>query len=385
MVSLAQRLKNSLTGSILGAGSQPVVSSAPIRNQRSKAFSSTDPFATTEDNKYAYGTLRYPEDVGSAEYGHYILFHFYEVAQSKYAGPQSEEVIETVAGGPPGHEIKQTTTKKFNRAEGISTSAKVAYASDENIAAKERNTNDQSVSGALRRSGRLKRTSDSVALYLPNNIGATYEAQYKKSETGLAGVLGPALIGATNISDLMSRLKGEVGTVRDALVDTLGVKATTAITDFVSGGDLQGIVRKGTQRALNPALEAIFKNVDFRTFNFDFRFIPRSERELRNVDAIIKLFKFHMLPERVQGQKVGTHLIFPGEFDIQYMYQDQESKWYPFVTGCVLEKVDVKYGPGGESQHIRPIDGSPAPTEINMSLQFSETENMTKEKIVEGF
>ena len=183
----------------------------------------------------------------------------------------------------------------------------------------------------------------------------------------------------------MSRLKGEVGTVRDALVDTLGVKATTAITDFVSGGDLQGIVRKGTQRALNPALEAIFKNVDFRTFNFDFRFIPRSERELRNVDAIIKLFKFHMLPERVQGQKVGTHLIFPGEFDIQYMYQDQESKWYPFVTGCVLEKVDVKYGPGGESQHIRPIDGSPAPTEINMSLQFSETEIMTKEKIVEGF
>ncbi|MDP6586620.1 MAG: hypothetical protein QF535_18340, partial [Anaerolineales bacterium] len=104
---------------------------------------------------------------------------------------------------------------------------------------------------------------------------------------------------------------------------------------------------------------------------------------------IQKLFKFHMLPERVQGQNIGRHLIFPSEFDIQYMYQETENHWYPFVSGCVLEKMEVTFGPGGETQHFRPIKvgggEAPAPTEINMTLTFSETEIMTKEKIVEGF
>ena len=59
-----------------------------------------------------------------------------------------------------------------------------------------------------------------------------------------------------------------------------------------------------------------------------------------------------MLPERVQGQKIGRHLIFPSEFEIQYMFQGTENKWYPFVKPCVLESLSVDYGPGGESQHL---------------------------------
>ena len=144
-----------------------------------------------------------------------------------------------------------------------------------------------------------------------------------------------------------------------------------------------------TQRALNPALEAIFQSVDLRTFAFNFRFTPRNERELRNAHAIIKLFKFHMLPERVQGEKIGRHLIFPSEFDIQYMFQGTENKWYPFVKPCVLESMNVDYGPGGESQHFRPIEvgggEAPPPTEINLSLNFTETEIITKESVVEGY
>ena len=392
MVSLAQKLKNKLSGSILGAGSQPVVSSAPIRNFRGPLFSSSDPFATTEDNKFAYGTLRYPEDVGSAEYGHYLLFHIYETQQSRYAGNQTESTSldQGFEEGQVDPKLAQAAGNKqdtFQKKEHSLYSPSIAYESGDQVTALKRNNQGKSISGSLRASGKLKRTTDSIALYLPNNIQANYGANYKKSETGLAGVIGADLIGSRNVGDLLSRIgtEGTFNTIRDALIDTLGVKATTAVADLVTGGDLEGVVRKGTSRALNPALEAIFQNVDFRTFNYSFRFIPRSENELKQIDAIIKLFKFHMLPERVQGQKIGTHLIFPSEFDIQYMYQDQENRWYPFVTGCVLEKMDVSYGPGGESQHIRPIDGSPAPTEINMNLQFSETEIMTKEKIVEGF
>jgi hypothetical protein len=170
-----------------------------------------------------------------------------------------------------------------------------------------------------------------------------------------------------------------------ALTDTLTMKLAAGAADLVTGGDLEGVLRKGQQKALNPAVEAIFQSVDLRTFNYNFRFTPRSEAEVRTVDNIIKLFKFHMLPERVQNEAIGRHLIFPSEFEIYYMFQGVENQWYPFTGQCVLENMDVSYGPGGESQHFRPVDGSPPPTEINMSLTFKETEIITKEKIVEGY
>ena len=152
---------------------------------------------------------------------------------------------------------------------------------------------------------------------------------------------------------------------------------------------VEGATRKILGKALNPALEAIFTGVDLRNFDFNFRFTPRNESEFRTVDAIIKLFKFHMMPERVPGQNIGRHLIFPSEFDLQFMFGGVENAWLPFASSCVLKNMNVSYGPGGESQFLQPIDvpggKAPPPSEINVSLSFTETEIMTKEKIAEGF
>ena len=390
MSSLAQKLKSSLFGGILGHGQPATASSAPIRNSRGKGYSSTAPDEWSEQDKFAFGTLRYPDDVGTAEFGHYLLFHIFEVKQSKYAGPRSNTTVTTDEYGRQRHK-----TEKFKKAEHNFHSSLPAYEQDgaelKKLTDRQEGRKNKSISGALRTSGKLVRTSDTIALYMPPNIKSSYKANYKNSETGLAGVLGADLIGATSVSDLLSKVgtEGTMKTIRDSIMDVIGIKATTAIADFVSGGDLQGVVRKGAQRALNPAVEAIFQSVDLRSFNFSFRFTPRSEKELRQVHAIQKLFKFHMLPERVQNQNIGRHLIFPSEFDIQYMYQETENHWYPFVSGCVLTDMEVTYGPGGETQHFRPIKvgggEAPAPTEINMTLTFTETEIMTKEKIVEGF
>jgi len=386
MTSLAEKLRQRLFGQ---PSASALTNSAPIRNSRQSGFT-TDPFEGTEQNKYAYGTLRYPDNLGEFEFGHYILFHIFEVSQSKYAGPQTEatEVFNDPILAAQGLG-SQKSTQKFKKQEHNLYSDSVAYSQSgpENL----RDTTTESggsVSRALRQSGRLKRSTDTIALYLPPNIKQSVTANYKNSETGLAGVLGADLIGASNVDDLLSRIgtQGTFNTLRDALTDTLGVKFAASVTDFVTGGDLEGVIRKGTQRALNPALEAIFQSVNFREFSFGFRFTPRNERELASADSIIKMFKFHMLPERVQGQKIGRHLIFPSEFEIQYMFQGTENTWYPFVKPCVLTSLNVDYGPGGESQHFRPNeDGKPAPTEMNLTLNFTETEIITKESVVEGY
>jgi|TARA_R100000231_G_scaffold10278_3_gene12556 hypothetical protein len=391
MTSLAEKLRQRLFGQ---PSASALTNSAPIRNSRQSGFT-TDPFEGTEQNKYAYGTLRYPDNLGEFEFGHYLLFHIFEISQSKYVGPQSETQEINLSkygmgGGVAGGKAK--TQKKINKQEHNLYSPSVAYSNDaselNDITRDTTTESGGSVSRALRQSGRLKRSTDTIALYLPPNIKQSVTANYKNSETGLAGVLGADLIGASNVDDLLNRLgtQGTFNTLRDALTDTLGVKFAASVTDFVTGGDLEGVIRKGTQRALNPALEAIFQSVNFREFSFSFRFTPRNERELASADSIIKMFKFHMLPERVAGQKIGRHLLFPSEFEIQYMFQGTENTWYPFVKPCVLTSLNVDYGPGGESQHFRPNeDGKPAPTEMNLTLNFTETEIITKESVVEGY
>ena len=57
MASLAERLKQKLFG-VPSVSS--VATSSAIRNSRKSGFVSSDPFESTEQNKYAYGTLRYP-------------------------------------------------------------------------------------------------------------------------------------------------------------------------------------------------------------------------------------------------------------------------------------------------------------------------------------
>ena len=95
------------------------------------------------------------------------------------------------------------------------------------------------------------------------------------------------------------------------------------------------------------------------------------------------MFRFHMAPELQQGQ--GRFLTLPSEFDIHYMYQQEdgaagENHYYNKIATCVLENVAVDYTPGG----VRSFQDG-APTQITMGLTFKETELLTKDLIKKGF
>ena len=123
-----------------------------------------------------------------------------------------------------------------------------------------------------------------------------------------------------------------------------------------------------------------------RTFDYTFKFAPKSEKETDEVNAIIKLFRFHMAPEF----KDVTHryMTLPSTFDIHYMWQSgvgdrataEENSFYNKIATCVLTGCNVDYTPDG----VRSF-GDGAPTQINMTLAFKETEMITKQKINEGF
>ena len=222
---------------------------------------------------------------------------------------------------------------------------------------------------------------------MPNSIQQSYKVNYANSDTGVAGLITNTLGDAKNFSEVIDNLMTvETGRTAVATVaEVLGLQGLARFGGFLGAGDPAGQLRKNLNQTPNPMLEAIFQSVDFRTFSYTFRFTPRTENEVRTADDIVRLFKFHAAPERMAGEKIGRHFRFPSEFDIFYMYQGTESKWYPMLHTCVCTGVDVTYGPNGETQHFRPVDGSPAPTEINLTLQFTETEINTKETIKLGF
>jgi len=386
MSSSLQRLKNRITGNIFGASNVQNPTTGPDLSRGNQSNTDTS-HLNIERDPFDYAVHQYPEDLGNNDFGHYILFHIYERHNSAYVGPQT-----SFAAGS-----KSAPTEE--KLEGLNYSSRTAHS--KNIIPEDEDTfilkaegegsrPGYSTSYNLRQAGKFVKSKDTVALYLPPNLSYSYQKSYKNSDTGLAGLVAQTA-GVTapdqSLVDLISNLGDEqnLNTAKSILGDMGVSKLVLQAGSFVGLGEGKEQLGKILNEAPNPALEAIFTGLDFRTFSYSFRFTPRTENEVRIVDDIVRTFKFHSAPERMYGEKVGRHFRMPAEFDIFYMYQGKQNKWYPMIHSCVCNKVDVSYGPGGETQHFRPVDGSPAPTETNMTLEFTETEVMTKDMIKAGF
>ena len=124
--------------------------------------------------------------------------------------------------------------------------------------------------------------------------------------------------------------------------------------------------------APNPKKEQIFKNMDFRTFQYDYQFFPRSAKESENIRNIVNTFKYHMHPEFKDDD--GFLYIYPGEFEIYYYIGDNQNPYVHKHTSAVLKEVNVNYTPQGQ---FATFDNG-APTQINMTLSFQELSILTK-------
>jgi len=80
-----------------------------------------------------------------------------------------------------------------------------------------------------------------------------------------------------------------------------------------------------------------------------------------------------------------VYLITPSEFNITYMYMGKENTYIPKISRCVLKTMDIDQSPEGVISTFKPDDKGAFPTYQKITLNFLETEIMTKQKIVDGF
>ena len=224
---------------------------------------------------------------------------------------------------------------------------------------------------------KYKRMESAIALHVPTDLSISYSANW--SPTDMAGMAAAATVG-DSIGNAIEQLT-KSGITQSA--GELSNAGGAGINYLVSRGlQTQGIgefVGKVSGTAANPKKEQLFRNVDFRTFSFNYQFFPRSREEAQKVQAIIKTFKLHMHPEF----KDASHFLYtyPSEFDIYYYQNGQENMNIHRHTSCVLTDMNISYTPQGILSTFE--DGMP--TQINVQLQFKELALLHKQAIADGY
>ena len=229
-----------------------------------------------------------------------------------------------------------------------------------------------------------KRLDTAIAMYMPASVTTSYGAQYTDTE-----------IGAVTEEAIQAYEQFAQGNIRGGF-DEIG-RSSTDIADAISNlmlttaGSLPGLagVKEASEMKsgviLADRLELAFKGIDKRKFEYEFKMIPKSQREAEEIRNIIFAFKSAMMPEFEGGNTTGRRLIVPHTFDIEYMWNGQENQFINKISECVLTNMNVTYG-GDRYKTHEGIEGDGAPPiETTISLSFSELELITREMIHRGF
>ena len=349
-------------------------------------------------SEYTNNILKYPIDIGAVDKGHYMIFHINVQDKTDYSvrfasnldskvqagrkrlqsstgavniGGNIQNVIETIPQSIIGS-AEVVATALLDKLKTISSNP-AFNAAIELVTDIGKNTlNDLAALDNAKFLRTTKRTTDSIALYMPNTLNFTQAQQFSGLELG-------------------SELKNTVASVAQVIANggnELGKNLTPfvqeAITGLIGGNTSKAIFASLAGVTKNPRMEMIYTGPgDFRTFRFSFMFYPRSAIEAREVQAIIARFNFHQVPEIKKGT-AGYFLVPPSEFDIDFYYNGKINRNIPEMTTCVLESVSVDYAPNGfqafevdDSDEIV-VGGTGMPVGIRMDLSFKETAIMTK-------
>ena len=395
---------NSLKSNIFG--SAEAGSTTPILRKSAIELADTSPLSRMGDDPFQFSSISYPRDVtNDMQSGHYMLFYINRQNDTKYSyDGQSgtvvnEKVVTKQIMSAPGEksgtyqtteEIKSTSKTDYQFSETLAktTGGRIITTDSVDLTKGNRvNFGKISSSSMSTYKNTTTRITDSVALYLPPNVTDVTAAAYNGFAMGMIGFAaagGGEFLNAMGNNDFARAADSLVGLVK-GFTDFAAKEAGMALAEAIGGAEGGGteLINKAFGRADNPYMEVLFDKMALRTFTYNFTFAPRNIDERDDVQKIIRIFRFHMAPE-IRGD-FNRFLTLPSTFDIHYMYQTEDGKasendFYNRIATCVLENCSIDYTPGGVKSFS---DGSP--TQITMSLQFKETELLTKERINAGF
>ena len=348
----------------------------------------------TFGNKRKTKNYRFPIDVESGKetgnHGHYMMFYIRTREKPKLSFAEKRAIQNEGKLSVKKAQKQQGNVPKGNIIAGQDPTGGVGGAAAGQKAKKDREQEEvtryaENLSKRASTIGTIRppttRLDTAIALYMPPTVQVSYTSNYTDTEIGAA-----ANIAAQAYQDFQSG--GKTGEIVGKALKKLGpemsegmVRMALGAADMIPG--LQGAqevidIQRGFIKA--PQMELAFKGITKRQFQYSFVMMPKSEMEAEQVEAIVKMFKAHMLPSMTDKDLGVRRLDIPSTFDIQYMYDNAENPHLHKISTCVLETMSVSYG----GDRYKAFDGG-RPVVTNLSLSFKEMDLITREKIEEGF
>lgn len=243
------------------------------------------------------------------------------------------------------------------------------------------------------------------SLYMPDTLTTSFNNDY--NQVSLTDTLGwPGFI-ASAIADQSAVTKGsqtDSGNFTQIYGKGFAAKALP--------GDLGSLAGNVLKQVINPQLQMLYKGINLREFQFEFRFTPTSKQEAQIVDTIIKKLTYYSVPELV-GSKSNQFLKPPQLFGIKFAFtggsglagalsnffknigtniltsqvtgslfgsnqvsDKNPAKIFKIYHDCILKDIQVDYAPNGWAAYN---DGYPVETRV--TLTFAETDIVTKKDI----
>ena len=326
--------------------------------------------------------LAFPSDVAdNFEQGHMILFRFLYDSRVRGTGNVLNKVAPLVKGDSASRNVSGGINKS-KIVKGIQKAAKAVGAT-----------------GAFK-SFDMKRTSKTVAMYMPAEVRTQYGHSYQEAKHGaLMGAMGE------NAEAVGGIIAGGIQSIKD--IFTLGglnmrtgfqgfkqiqkeaqdLKLTGALeamgTEAMLGTGI-GFVGATMRQIVNPRMEMLYQQTEPRNFTYTFKMNPSSEKEANTIKEIVHMFKVWSHPSMKKSSGGGSILRYPGEFEIEFMSYGAENTYINRVHDVVCTSVGVDYSTEGTFQAHRANDKGAPPVTTTLSLGFKETEMLTADMIHEG-
>jgi hypothetical protein len=137
--------------------------------------------------------------------------------------------------------------------------------------------------------------------------------------------------------------------------------------------NLGGLAGQIAGQIPNPHPTVFFKGMQLRTFQFNWRLIPRNKTEAETLQVILKFIKIFCLPE-----KGGTTTLKYPHL-VQIIPSGEGADKIGNYKRSLVSSITINYTSEGTSAFF--YDGHPAA--IQLSLEFQEIENFTSEDVLQ--
>lgn len=219
-----------------------------------------------------------------------------------------------------------------------------------------------------------------ISVYLPfcTKINNEDAFSYEDSSQAMAGGAGDLLGSLTSFSDAKNAA-GQLVTV--------GMEQAAQKMNAAGAGNIM------SGAVLNPRLEKLFKQKEFRTFNFSWEFYPRNKKEVEQIREIVEAFRYHSHPAMFDSsgkeQNVQIQLRVPAEFEVRFLSTNPdpsasgfiENEYIPKIGRCAITSISLDFTPNAIFSSL--TDNSPSA--VTLTMQLSEMGILTREVVDKGY